>query len=211
MKAWDASVLMGERRGGRLARAAAILLLAGILLWALRSADQGRGPHAVPAGDPFERAGVVELKEGQRSPGLRLASLDGSSVALEDFAGKLLVLNFWATWCTPCEVEMPTLESLWQKLRARGLVVLAVSVDRGAPRSLLDPYVKGKGLTFPVLLDPDMATARAWRVTSLPASFLVKPNGEVAGMVHGLREWDSGEMLALLESLLPAHPARPAS
>ena len=104
---------------------------------------------------------------------------------------------------------MPTLESLWQKLRGRGLVVLGVNVDRGAPRSLIEPYVRGKQLTFPILLDPDMATVQAWRVTGLPATFLVRPNGAVAGAAQGLREWDSKEMVALLETLLPG-ASRPA-
>ena len=98
---------------------------------------------------------------------------------------------------------MPTLERLWQDYRARGLVVLGVSVDRGAPRSLLDPYLKHLQLTFPILLDPDLKTSAAWRVTGLPATFIVKPGGEVAGMAVGAREWDSAEMRALLETLLP--------
>lgn len=207
MRPWDASVLLGETRRAMLVRVAILLVIVGALMWALpirRSGEEGsRYHHAPRALDLFERAGVVEFKEGQRGPAFRLATLDGQSVTLGDYAGKLVVLNFWATWCTPCEVEMPTLESLWQKLRGSGLVVFGVNVDRGAPRSLIEPYVRGKKLTFPILLDPDMATVQAWRVTGLPATFVVKPNGEVAGVAHGLREWDSREMLALLETLLP--------
>lgn len=210
MRAWASGVLLGEGRWGRLARVAAFLVLVGGLMWVLpirRPGEEGSRYHHAPAAlDLFERAGVVELKEGQRGPGLRLATLDGRQVTLGAYAGKLVVLNFWATWCTPCEVEMPTLESLWQRLQGRGLVVVGVNMDRGAPRSLIEPYVRGKRLTFPILLDPDMAAAKAWRVTGLPATFLIRSNGEVAGMVHGLREWDSREMVALLESLLPRAP-----
>ncbi|MBI4609373.1 MAG: TlpA family protein disulfide reductase [Candidatus Rokubacteria bacterium] len=208
MRAWGSTVVFGESWRARLARAAIFVLLAAAVIWALPGRkpgeEGGRRHHAPVALDPFERAGIVELKEGQRGLAFRLATLEGGSAALEDYAGKLVVLNFWATWCTPCEVEMPTLESLWQKLKGRGLVVVGVNLDRGAPRSLIEPYVRGKKLTFPILLDPDMATAQAWRVTGLPATFLVKPSGEVAGMAQGLREWDSKEMLALLETLLPA-------
>lgn len=210
MRVWDSAVLLGESRRAKLVRIAILLIIAGAAMWVLpirKPGEQGsRYHHAPPRLDRFERAGVVEFKAGQRGPGFKLATLDGRSVTLEDYAGKLVVVNFWATWCTPCEVEMPTLESLSQKLGGRGLVVLGVNVDRGAPRSLIEPYVRGKKLTFPILLDPDMRAAQTWRVTGLPATFLVKPTGEVAGMAQGLREWDSKEMLALLETLMPGAP-----
>jgi peroxiredoxin len=100
---------------------------------------------------------------------------------------------------------MPTLEALWLAYRDRGLVVLGVSVDRDAPRPVLDPYVERLGLTFPILLDADLETSRAWRVTGLPATFVVRPGGDAVGMAFGAREWNSAEMRALLESLLPHH------
>ncbi|HEU5320544.1 MAG TPA: TlpA disulfide reductase family protein, partial [Methylomirabilota bacterium] len=156
--------------------------------------------------DAFERAGVTEFKEGQAARPFRLALLDGGTAGLEDYRDKLVVLNFWATWCQPCTLEMPTLEGLWRQYRARGLVVLGVSVDRGAPRDLIEPYVRNLELTFPILLDPEMATAAGWRVTALPATFVVRPGGEVAGVAIGPREWDGEEMKALLEPLLPAAP-----
>jgi len=114
-----------------------------------------------------------------------------------------VIVNFWATWCEPCTLEMPTLEALWRDYRERGLVVLAVSVDRGAPRPLIEPYVTRLGLSFPILLDADLAASRAWRVQGLPATFVVQPGGNAVGMALGAREWNSGEMRALLERLLP--------
>jgi hypothetical protein len=104
---------------------------------------------------------------------------------------------------------MPSLEALWRGYRGRGLVVLGVSVDRGAPRALLEPHVRNLNLTFPILLDPDSSTSNRWRVTALPATFLIRPGGEVAGMARGAREWNSNEMRTLVERLLPharAHP-----
>jgi peroxiredoxin len=178
-------------------------------LWALptRRAGEDAGHHREQAVvlDAFEKAGVTELKEGQHGPAFRLRAFPGDGhVSLADFAPQLVVLNFWATWCTPCTAEMPALEALWQQYRGRGLVVLGVSVDRGAPRALLEPYVKSHRLTFPILLDPDLDTAASWRVTSLPATFIVKAGGEVAGVAAGARDWNSAEMRALLETLLPA-------
>jgi peroxiredoxin len=185
----------------------AVALLAGVL-WTLPTRRPGvdgghHRDHSVVL-DPFEKAGIIEFKAGQRGPAFRLGTFPGDGHAsLEEFKGNLLILNFWATWCTPCALEMPTLETLWQSYRARGLIVLAVSVDRGAPRALLEPYLTHQRLTFPILLDPELKTAGAWRVTSLPATFIVKPGGEVAGMAAGAREWNSAEMRALLETLLP--------
>jgi peroxiredoxin len=211
----------GERsaRAGRrtaLVRVGLAVAVLGIVLWALpvRRAGQDGGHHAAhapqpPALDLFERAGVTELKEGQRGPGLRLAGLDGQPISLEQWRDKAVVLNFWATWCQPCTLEMPTLEALWREYRGRGLVVVGVSVDRGAPRALLDPYLANLGLTFPILLDPDATAGTAWRVTAIPATFLVRPGGDVAGMAMGAREWNSREMRALLETMLPpAHAHR---
>src|SRR3989442_15391472 len=100
---------------------------------------------------------------------------------------------------------MPALEALSRRSRARGLTVVGVSVDRGAPKALLEPYVRNLKLTFPILLDPDSKTSDRWRITALPATFLVRPGGEVSGVAMGAREWNSAEMRALVERLLP-HP-----
>ena len=202
-------MLLGATRRGSLLRVGLAAALFAALLWFLpvRQAGEDGGHHGAHPVilDAFEKAGVTELTEGQRGPALRLRKFPGpGSATLEDFSENLVVLNFWATWCTPCADEMPTLERLWQAYRTRGLVVLGVSVDRGAPRGLLEPYIAHHQLTFPILLDPDLKTAGAWRVTSLPATFIVKPGGEVVGTASGAREWNSAEMRALLETLLPA-------
>lgn len=193
-----------------LIRVALGVVLVGVLVWALperRAGDTG-GHHAAhpPAGlDQFEKAGVTELTGGQKGPGFRLAFMDGKIANLDDWHDKLVVLNFWATWCQPCTLEMPALEALWKRYRDRGLVVVGISVDRGAPRGVLEPYLRTLGLTFPILLDPELKTAGAWRVTALPATFIVRPGGEVAGIAVGAREWNSAEMTSLLETLLPGH------
>lgn len=212
MKSWASNALAGAARRPSLLRIALAIAILGGALWALplrRPADNG-GHHdgQAPALDPFEKAGVTEFKEGQRGAAFRLQTLDGRSAALEDYRDKLVILNFWATWCEPCAIEMPTLEALGREYRRRGLVVLGISVDRGAPRLLLEPYVRNHRLTFPILLDPDLKTAGAWRVTGIPATFLIRPQGDVAGMVTGAREWHSAEMRALVETMLPGARAR---
>ena len=187
--------------------AALALVLLGGLFWALPERKPGEsGGHHVehaPVLDPFEKAGLTELKEGQRGPGFKLALLAGGDVTLDAWKDKLIVLNFWATWCTPCTTEMPGLEAIWRDYQGRGLVVVGVSVDRGGPRALIEPYLKNLDLTFPILLDPQMDAANAWKVPGVPATFVIRPGGEVAGLAIGIREWNSKEMRALLESLLP--------
>src|SRR5262249_15060450 len=183
MKTWAAHTLAVTRRH-RLFQLALALALLGALLWALPGRRAGDGGHHARhvTGDAFERAGVTELTEGQRGPVFRLARWGGGEATLDAWRDKVVVLNFWATWCTPCTVEMPTLELLWREQRERGLVVVGVSVDRGAPAALIDPYVRNLGLTFPILLDPDAKAAGAWRVTGLPSTFVIRPRGEVAGI-----------------------------
>lgn len=207
MKSWASDAIFGASRRQSLIRASLAVVILGGVVWVLpvRRPGQDGGHHgaATPVLDPFEKAGVVELKEGQPAPGVTLLTLDGGGASLTDHRDKLVVLNFWATWCQPCTVEMPSLEALWQRYRDRGLIVVAVSVDRGAPKALLEPYVRNLKLTFPILLDPDSKTSDRWRVTALPATFLVRPGGEVAGMAMGAREWNSDEMRALVERLLP--------
>ena len=212
MKSWATGTL-GSTRRAQAVRAVLAIVLVGVLVWALptQRAGEDGGHHAAhaPVLDAFEKAGVTELREGHPTPPLRLPRFDGGVTALEDHRERLVVVNFWATWCTPCTAEMPTLEALWRSYKDRGLVVLAVSVDRGAPRMLLEPYITRLGLSFPILLDADLKASQAWRVAGLPATFVVRPGGHAVGMAHGAREWDSAEMRALLEGLLPgAHAHR---
>ena len=214
MKSWASSLSRGSRRD-TFVRATLAVVLVGAVVWFLpvsRPGEEGGhhgAQHIEPVLDAFERAGVSEFKEGQHGPAFSLATLDGRRAALADYRDKLVVLNFWATWCVPCTDEMPALEALWKEYRARGLVVLGVSVDRGAPRALIEPYVRNLELTFPILLDPDSKIANAWRVTALPATFVVKPGGEVAGNAVGARDWRSEPMQALLTGMLPsAHAHR---
>jgi len=206
VKSWASDAILGASRRETLIRAVLALVVLGAVFWLLpirRPGEDGGHHGPTPALDPFEKAGVVELKEGQPAPAFTLGTLDGGRASLTDHRDKLVVLNFWATWCQPCVLEMPSLEALWQRYRARGLVVVGVSVDRGSPRSLLEPYVRNLKLTFPILLDPDSKTSNGWRVTALPATFIVRPGGDVTGMAVGAREWNSAAMQALIERLLP--------
>lgn len=112
-----------------------------------------------------------------------------------------MLVNFWATWCRPCRAEMPALDALYRESRARGLEVLAVSVD--ADLQLVREFVLQTGVTFPVLFDRGgEATRRELSIAAFPTTLLVGRNGLVGEVVVGAREWDRGTARAAVEALL---------
>jgi cytochrome c biogenesis protein CcmG/thiol:disulfide interchange protein DsbE len=147
------------------------------------------------------------LKPGTEAPGFRLPSLAGGEMDLASQRGKVVVLNFWATWCPPCVSEMPSLERLYRTLSPEGLSVVTVSTDEG--QAELRRFVSQGGLTLPVLLDPGGRVAEgAYRTTGYPETFLLDRQGRILRHVVGPAEWDSPETLAQLRRLLAAAGAR---
>jgi peroxiredoxin len=176
-------------------RAPAVLGLAAVLLLPLAAATAS--PEAMKA------LGIVEMRQPTAAPDVSLPTLDGRRVAMKDFRGKLVLVNFWATWCVPCQWEMPLMERLYRDYRDRGFVVLAVSIDQGDPERVR-AFVRDRKLTYPVGLDPTHEVARSFGVTGLPATLLVGPDGIIKGVTYGPKEWDGKEARALVASLLPA-------
>ena len=112
------------------------------------------------------------------APDFRLAELGGRVVSLSEYRGRVVLLNFWATWCESCTEEMPLLETLHRRYRERGLAVLAPSIDAAGRRAVL-PFVARHSPTFPVLLS-DLRTAQAYEVIGLPTAYLIDARGRVA-------------------------------
>ncbi len=151
--------------------------------------------------DAFKALELIKPTRVQGARDFTVPTPDGKSVKLADYRGRVLFLNFWATWCPPCKEEMPAMERLYQRYRDKGLVVLAVSIDaEGAP--VVSPFVKEHKFTFPIGLDPKMALADTYRVRALPSSFLVDKTGRLAALALGPRDWDSKAAYALIELLL---------
>src|SRR4030043_376443 len=107
-----------------------------------------------------------------------LPTLRGDYVKLSDYRGKVVFLNIWATWCPPCREEMPSMESLYQRLKGREFEMLAVSLAREGEK-VVQPFAAKYGLTFPVLLDPDSKTYRLYGLTGVPESFILDKSGVV--------------------------------
>jgi cytochrome c biogenesis protein CcmG/thiol:disulfide interchange protein DsbE len=169
------------KRGKRFATAAIILMVAVLsaLIWVNR--------------DRF-----TPLDVGSRAPDYRAQSLNGDTVALSSFAGEVVVLNIWATWCRPCVVEMPALQRLHEQLGTDGLRIVAVSVDApegvigsfGEPGGSVRDFVEDLGLTFTVLHDPSGRIESLYQVNGLPTTFVIDREGRIQRKVLGAREWD---------------------
>lgn len=148
----------------------------------------------------FSAMRVTHVAGGIRAPAFELATPDGKSVALAGLTGKVIVLNFWATWCPPCREEMPSMERLHQDFKDQGLAVVAVNLQES--RKQVARFMRDFRLSFAALLDADMKVTAAYGVRGLPATFLVDRTGGVVGQALGAREWASPQSKALIRSLL---------
>ncbi len=129
-----------------------------------------------------------------------LKNLEGSEVSLKDFAGKVVFLNFWATWCGPCREEMPSMERLWQRFKEDDFVILAI--DLRESRGEVVSFMKEYGLTFPVLLDSKGEVGSMFGVRAIPTTYLLDSEGRIVGGAIGARNWESEDAFELIESLL---------
>ncbi len=135
---------------------------------------------------------------GSPAPQYGARSLDGDSVSLAGFRGRAVLLNFWATWCAPCRQETPFLQSLYARFSSRGLVIVGVSMDTDEARDQVQEFVREFGVTYPVLVDPEMRGMETYKVIGLPASFLVDWDGILRWMGIGpVGETDRGFLRAL--------------
>ncbi len=154
-------------------------------------------------------AGTLRTGSGEPAPPLALRALDGADVRLADFRGRTVLVNFWATWCAPCVVEMPSIARLRTALRAEGFEVLAVNVQENAAR--IRPFVERLGLDFPVLRDHDGSARRDWDVRVFPSTFVVGPDGSVALVAVGELDWDAPEVIARVRAVMRGRGAAPAA
>jgi thiol-disulfide isomerase/thioredoxin len=136
------------------------------------------------------------------TPTLALKGLDGRAHTLGDYRGKVLLLNFWATWCEPCRDEMPSMRTLREKLAGQPFDVLVVNHGESATR--VQDFLAKERLDLIALLDPNKDAARAWRVRVLPGSFLVDREGRARYSVIGEFDWASDAALEAVRALLPA-------
>jgi len=137
--------------------------------------------------DPQYTAAMAKLQAEdalRQDVNFTLSDLTGRTWTLKDLHGKVVLVNFWATWCPPCRKEMPDLETLYERFAARGFVVLAIS-DEDA--SKVKPYIKGRDITYPVLLDPERKVAELFQVDGVPKSFVYDRQGKLVAQSIDMR------------------------
>lgn len=145
-------------------------------------------------------AAGLEARAPTPAPAMQARDLAGNSRTLADYRGKVVLLNFWATWCPPCRREMPSMERLRQKMTGRPLEIVAL--DSAEPIGDVRGFLATLKLEFPVLLDPEGENTRRWKVYALPTTFLLDAEGRIRYVLKGGAEWDEGEALQAIETLL---------
>ena len=177
-------------------------LLGGLLSTGAACQEAGYS-EAQPAG-PTQgqgRAARASVQIGSVAPDFVLWDLSSKPVSLESRRGRVVLLNFWATWCGPCRVEMPAMQRLYEEFNRRGFEILAVSTDaQGA--AVTRPFTESLGLTFPILHDSDFQVGLTYGARTLPMTFLVDREGIVRHRIFGARDWHSPEARRLVEILL---------
>ncbi len=148
-------------------------------------------------------AGAQDLRPwtGGATPALSLRDLEGKPHRLEDYRGKVVLINFWATWCGPCREEMPSINRLRASLAGQPFAVLAVNLAE--PEARIRRFLEQVPLDFPVLLDRDTAVAKAWQARILPASYVVGPDGKIRLSYLGELDWSRESVRRGIMELLP--------
>ena len=143
---------------------------------------------------------LSNLSSSQSAPGLSLTSLSGDRFTLRDYRGRVVLINFWASWCTPCVREMPSLEQLRARLPAERFELISVNIGEDPQR--IKRFMSTYNIDVPVLLDETGASAIDWKVYVYPSSFVIDGNGKIRYSYAGGLEWDSQEMVDQLTQLI---------
>ena len=145
---------------------------------------------------------LTKIVKPYDAPALKLLDIDDEVVDLKTLKGKVVIINFWATWCPPCRREMPSLQKLYNKVSNKNVVVLAVDVGESADK--VDDYLSNISpeVTFQALLDTKSETMVRWKVRGLPSTFIVNKKGKVVYKAIGGREFDSDGIIKQINDLL---------
>ncbi|MEE9613704.1 MAG: TlpA disulfide reductase family protein [Thermodesulfobacteriota bacterium] len=149
--------------------------------------------------DLWDEVGIERIGPSDAPP-FSIRGVDGKKVTLDDFKGKVVFLNFWATWCPPCKEELPAMEALHKKLADKGLAVVAMN-DYEPRQKVLD-FLAETPYTFTVLIDEEGGASERYRALVLPTTFIIDREGKVIGRAYGVRDWDSEMSIKLFGEIL---------
>lgn len=145
--------------------------------------------------------GVAVIKEKSPAPDITVNSLKNVPLKLSDLKGKVVLLNFWATWCPPCREEIPSMMKLNSSMAGKPFQMVAVSIDEGGVPAI-EAFFKESGFNLPVYTDPDGKAAGVYGITGVPETFVIDKNGILVKKVIGPLAWDSAESISFLEGLM---------
>ena len=176
----------------------AIALIGSIKSGKPLSAKAGQGSGEIDR--LFEEMGIFRSRILSARDTVDLFDLAGNRVRLSDFKGKVVFLNFWATWCPACVMEMPAMEKLHQQMRESDFVMAAVGFKESADR--VNKFFEKKKLTFTALLDPEGDMGRQFAIGAIPTTLILDKKGEIIGRAMGPRDWDGKRSVRLFQRLV---------
>ena len=159
-------------------------------------------------------ANVTPVSVGMKAPDFDLKTVDGKSVHLSDYRGRVVMLNFWATWCKPCRQEMPSMEEMSKGFRTVAgdrFILLAVNENNVFYQGKVKPFLEKFGIDFTVPLDPLGKLDHLYKITGVPETFVIDQKGVVAEHVIGPRDWRMKDSLVVVHDLLDHGPKTPAA
>ena len=142
---------------------------------------------------------IYELDKKIVAPDFTLKDVDGKSHKLSDYRGKVVMINFWATWCPPCRFELPSMQRAYEKLKKAGVEFLAINLGEDA--DTIFTFTADYPVTFPLLMDLDSSVSNMYPVIGLPTTYFVSPKGRLIYRAIGSREWDEKQMLEKILSM----------
>ena len=182
------------------------MIIAALVFYTLEGGFCQKGQTAVDAvGSNVKKLGIEILEKKTAAPDFTLKEPAGTQIALKELRGRVVFLNFWATWCPPCIEEMPAMERLHQELQKDGLVILAVNFQEG-PERVKEFFAKHK-FTFTPLLDRDGKVSELYQAWALPVSAIINKRGEVAARAIGSKDWHNAEAREFFKQLLTEEPS----
>jgi peroxiredoxin len=173
------------------------LLAGGLLVVAMWSSASADPPAVTALLKPLD---LVGYRSGTKPPHFSGHTLDARQLSLTDLHGKVIVVNFWASWCAECRPEMPMLEGLHRQFASRGLAIIGINARED--KQAIERYATELGLTFPLVLDPGGKNNHLYGVIGLPTTFVIGRDGRAVAFGVGPRDWGSPPARALIEALL---------
>lgn len=152
----------------------------------------------------MEELAIVKLEDKIQAQNFILKDLDGGEVSLKNYRSKIVLLNFWATWCLPCLIEMPSMEKLYNEFKNEDFTILAIDLQEDIDR--VKDFREEYKLSFPILLDSDGSVARFYDIMAIPTTYIVDREGYLFGVALGPRDWASESAFMLINQLLKMSP-----